>query len=402
MKKLYITLLILISVQSISKSQCSNSTELLFNFPFSNNSNDISFYSQPILDFGTVTYGTDRFGNANSCLNTTSGSVFLTNDIGGNFKCQFPISFSSWVKINSLNSRNPIFCNEDAATNISGVYVEVLPNSTINVRVGENAGANAKNYTTTGTVPTAQWFQLTVVLTSINDIKIFQNGVEMTGSYSGSGTTLAYLNVLGTAGKIGSGVNGTGTNVFLNGHMDDVKFWNVALQSFQITALYNTHVDAIVEDTVTICNGGNATVAFPFNSCDVSWSNGDNDSICNISGIALGIGTHSIYMSAFDNLNVEYTDSVVVIVQSCLSTNENELDEMISIYPNPTSNELNFNFSNGLINSVILIDITGKIIHTENFIGASGKMNIDSFTPGIYQVMINSELGTQTQKIIIE
>jgi hypothetical protein len=402
MKKIYSSLLFSFGISISAFSQCTNASDLLFDFPLNNSSADVSSYSQPVLDFGTVTYTTDRFGNSNSALNTTSGTIFLTNDVGGNFKCQFPITFSSWVKINTVNSRNPVFCNEDAGSNISGVYVEILPNSTINVRVGENFGSNAKNYTTTATVSTGQWFHLSVVLNSINDFKIYLDGTEVSGAYTGTGTALGYLNMTGTAGKIGSGVNGTGTNLFLSGAMDEVKFWNASLQQFQIDALYNSHVDALVEDTVTICEGASNQVVFPFNSCDVSWSNGDNDSICNFSGAALGLGTHSIYMTAYDDMNIAYTDSVVVIVESCLSTNENEFAEMVSIYPNPTSSQLYFNFSNELINNVVIFDITGKIIHSENFIGNNGRMNIESFASGIYHVRINSPLGTKTQKIIIE
>lgn len=402
MKKIYLVILLMAGTQNIVSSQCTTAFNQLFKFPFSNSSADISFYNQPILNFGSVTYGTDRFGNANSSLNTFSGSVFLTNDVGGNFKCQFPMTFSSWVFINTLNSRNPIFCNEDAATDISGVYVEALSNGTIKVRVGDNPGGTEMNYTTTNTVTTGQWFQLTTVLTTINDIKVYVNGVEYTGSYSGGGTSLGYLNIGGTAGKIGSGVNGTGTNVYLNGQMDDVMFWNVALQSFQITALYENHVDALVEDTVTICEGENTSVNFPFNSCDISWSNGDNDSTCNISGIALGLGTHSIFMTAYDDMNIEYTDSVVVIVQACAGIEENGENMIENIYPNPAKGMVHIGMFEPSEYRILLQDMAGKNIFEKTVSGNSTDMNVENIPAGIYLLRITSENKIQTQKLIIE
>lgn len=100
----------------------------------------LSSYNQAVLNYGSPTFTTDRHGNSTGALNTTSGTIFLSNDQSGNFKCQFPFTFSAWIKSNALGARNPIFMNEDHGSSYSGVWINLLQTGEVIASIG-NGGA---------------------------------------------------------------------------------------------------------------------------------------------------------------------------------------------------------------------------------------------------------------------
>ena len=89
---------------------------------------------------------------------------------------------------------------------------------------------------------------------------------------------------------------------------------------------------------------------------------------------------------------------------SGLATNdirENAAD--ISIYPNPTVNEMNIAVKdNTSIKHIELFDVTGKMIKMEQFNRTSSnlRMNVEGLAPGVYMVKIHTDSGIVYKKII--
>jgi len=402
MKKLY-TLFIAGTMLFANNAfaQCENATSLLVDLKMENTNADSSSYNQAVLNYGSPTFTADRHGNATGALNTTSGTIFLSNDQTGNFKCQFPFTFSAWIKSNALGARNPIFMNEDHGSSYSGVWVNLLQTGEVIASIGNGGlpGPTSRVSATTATQLVAgTWYHIAVVFNSLTDMDIYINGAPQSVTYTGSGNALYYFMVSGTAGKIGSGVNGSGTNAYFNGAIDDLRFWNVALNNVQIETLYDSHYDFISVETLSICNDNEFTNVYaPNEQCDYNWSNGGTSSANSIYGGVLGEGEHTVYASVYDDNNILFTDSVVVTVSACTGVDENENTETLSVYPNPTSNNVNietttpgyFTLSTVLGEQLMNIPVQNK-----------QTLNMEQFAPGIYFI---TELNSgKTLRLLIE
>ena len=100
----------------------------------------------------------------------------------------------------------------------------------------------------------------------------------------------------------------------------------------------------------------------------------------------------------------EVEDYTVNITTSGVGLSENDLSA-ITIYPNPSSDILNIDLSsaNEEIQSIFLVDITGKLIQTidvhEN---ALLKLNLSSFASGLYYIKISSASNTVVRQVVKE
>jgi hypothetical protein len=82
-----------------------------------------------------------------------------------------------------------------------------------------------------------------------------------------------------------------------------------------------------------------------------------------------------------------------------LSTNEPDLANQISVYPNPTTEEFSVEVPDGAeIVSIKLYDVGGKTI--EQYDNASQRINISGLEKGVYFVTINLENEIVTKKLI--
>lgn len=81
-----------------------------------------------------------------------------------------------------------------------------------------------------------------------------------------------------------------------------------------------------------------------------------------------------------------------------LSTKENILNNEFTVYPNPTNNLINISKSNIEIKNVKLIDVTGKVIYSNN---NTQPIDVRSFSKGLYILKIESQKGGVSSKKVI-
>jgi len=89
--------------------------------------------------------------------------------------------------------------------------------------------------------------------------------------------------------------------------------------------------------------------------------------------------------------------SIITIVPSVLSDNTSDLDEMITIYPNPTSGLITLEVDNP-INSIIIYDLLGKIIYSNK--NGLKEYDISELANGIYILKIEDNEGNIYSKKI--
>lgn len=86
-----------------------------------------------------------------------------------------------------------------------------------------------------------------------------------------------------------------------------------------------------------------------------------------------------------------------------LDSKEEELKNSVSIYPNPASDKITISLSQSSKESFIsLIDMTGKVVHSQNV--NTNKINIDvrGFSKGNYILTIQNQKQSHSQKILIK
>ncbi len=103
------------------------------------------------------------------------------------------------------------------------------------------------------------------------------------------------------------------------------------------------------------------------------------------------------------NLNINVNNGMVYkFSSSFVSVNEISSNFDISIYPNPVSTELRFNYNDKIVlNKIIIIDINGKIVkNITNF--HNNTIDISDLKTGVYIVKFNSNKGLVTKKIVVQ
>ncbi|WP_456376631.1 T9SS type A sorting domain-containing protein, partial [Lutibacter sp.] len=92
--------------------------------------------------------------------------------------------------------------------------------------------------------------------------------------------------------------------------------------------------------------------------------------------------------------------SFTILSTSTLSIEDENLRNAITIYPNPVSEFIDIKFSknNQTIKSIKLYSLLGKLLLTTT----QNRINVSSFTTGIYLLKINTEKGQITKKVIIQ
>ena len=83
------------------------------------------------------------------------------------------------------------------------------------------------------------------------------------------------------------------------------------------------------------------------------------------------------------------------------TTSISRLDEItFDIYPNPASDYIRIN-SNVGVESLIIRDITGRVVTEMNNISSSERIDLSGFKTGMYLVAIKNGNSVSTKKLIV-
>jgi hypothetical protein len=85
-----------------------------------------------------------------------------------------------------------------------------------------------------------------------------------------------------------------------------------------------------------------------------------------------------------------------------LSTMKAELDSSVDIYPNPVSDKVYYNSKDQEINSVQLVDLSGKVLYSANVKQQRGSIDLSTVAKGVYLVILNTESSSITKKISVK
>ncbi|MEZ4778299.1 MAG: M36 family metallopeptidase [Flavobacteriaceae bacterium] len=120
-------------------------------------------------------------------------------------------------------------------------------------------------------------------------------------------------------------------------------------------------------------------------------------------GTDVGVGVHTITMTAEDEYGNISSCSFDVTVQEILGIHSNVFDSQIQLLPNPSSgNIMLFNNSNQKLKKAVISDINGRIMTTLNLeqMNNSITFSLESYAQGIYFISIEGENASTVKRII--
>jgi len=195
-------------------------------------------------------------------------------------------------------------------------------------------------------------------------------------------------------------VKTTGSNLHIE---TDIDYYKIVLPSG-----YNYTVKPRLHDSRNSANGETYTVdaMFSYSTNGTTYSEGYDDVMPGNISVENG-GTIYFKVTPFFSgdtgtylLDVQITRSLPSNINNIESNNQ------ISIYPNPANDFVIIDFQNFSenVNRIVLCDIQGRQIYSENFTAFTKTINLPlkSISNGIYFVEIYSAKGVLTKKLIVQ
>lgn len=203
---------------------------LLIHYTFNGNAQDQSGNGYDGIVDATLTQ--DQFGNSNSAYSFNGVDEFIDLPNVSELKPSFPISYSVWVKFNSLPSYgNVMFTNNFAIDNHSGVWMQAGSNSTLTIAYGSalggTSGNNIRRKTGNTVLQTGVWYHVAGVVRGPNDMDLYINCVNDGGNYYGSSSQP--VGYTADAGSIGRKDVANSSPYYFHGVLDEFRYWNRAI-----------------------------------------------------------------------------------------------------------------------------------------------------------------------------
>jgi hypothetical protein len=240
----------------------------------------------PLQNFETVTYtgngGTQKitgYIRKGAAFNGTSSYIDLDGTLANGNTGDFSISM--WVNIPNSSSQYRLF-----ATDISPYYsklnVNIETNGKLRAAFGNGTNAEAVVYTTSTNWANGSWHHLVYTMNwngSYFDIKFYQNG-SLDSSHTTSGTSVVVLsNSKLILGGLYRQDNTTYYPTYL-GKQDQVRIFNTALDSGEVTTLYNEDYDSSTKSTTDIFGDGSGVALYELDD-DANSSNFEQAAVFN-------------------------------------------------------------------------------------------------------------------------
>jgi len=415
-------------------------------YPFNGNALDESTNSNDATLNG-VTLATDRFGNQNSAYDFDGVDDFMTvaHDNSINFDGYIEsYSFSFWVNSSSPKLSDLAFrLFEKRETGLGTEPYPVIIGGVLGTGdyssqyVVFDGNPPSTNFTSSGTEWDGAWHHIAFVVNNNSfDLKIYVDA-NLIG--------MVPLNLTASTANPSDLLIGTNYNNlnFYHGLMDDIRIYEDALTECEIFALYlEDNPTLFMSENVALCEGSDYTFPdgnqmtdinadmtytsyFPslVNGCDSAsvetnifvtlvdetvtltdltltsnvstgatyqWIDCDN----NMSAI-IGETSQSYTVVANGNYALAITQSGCTDTSSCVNIDFVGLDEinsLISVYPNPSDHIVTLEVSNDLIgNSFSVMDFAGRVILKDEIESPIEAISLGQYGTGIYYISIDNE-----------
>ena len=345
---------------------------------------------------GTSTSGTKNFGMALTIADAAPSAATLSTPADAATGIAIPTAFA-WNAVSGVGIVYDIDIATDAGfstivDNATGLTTNSYNSTGLSSATTYYWRVTARN--ACGTAPVSSTFSFETNSCSI----VMSTDVPVTISQSGTPTITSTLNFA------------------LNGTIQDVNVVNLTGQHTWIndlTVTLESPQGTVVTLWDQICGNENdfdvnfddGAAAGPLPCPPVGGGTYQPDgSLGSFNGEnANGTWTLSITDNAnFDGGSLDTWGVEICTAPIITNIEDNSLTEVISLYPNPTSNMVTINFTNPeLINNLVLMDVQGKLIYQSNNI-SNNRLEVDlsDQSKGIYMLRVESKDEVKVFKVL--
>ncbi len=121
----------------------------------------------------------------------------------------------------------------------------------------------------------------------------------------------------------------------------------------------------------------------------------------NLQGTADAVGQYQINFVATDIFGEQAQNGFIINVIKN-ETDIIDLENNISLYPNPTTGIITVQFTNVIDGNLSVVNIAGQVMTEMNINNKTVELNLSKFAKGVYFINIESETQIYREKIIIE
>lgn len=213
-------------------------SSLIAYWPFNGDATDQSGNNHDGVLEGDPTLADDRFGNPESAYYFDGDGDFV--NIGHNLRPSLPLTVSAWVNPNDLSNHGSIFRNDkfESTSVYHGIIFYYDADGVLGADIGSgipSPNARRGRISDPAVITEGNWQHVVLVIHSIDDIRLYLDGIEVEAEETGSGTNMTYsqANFDGAIGEL-IGSNSTTTD----GLIDDVCVYDRALSEYEIQSLF--------------------------------------------------------------------------------------------------------------------------------------------------------------------
>lgn len=175
------------------------------------------------------------------------------------------------------------------------------------------------------------------------------------------------------------------------------------------TSIIELHAVNAGSDKALIC-GDNTTLGAPATAVvmvaatcvsSYAWDFGDSQTatttVASTSHTYTNTGTYIVMVVASNSCGTVTKTATATCEKA--SVNEASLNNSLSLYPNPTSNDITIEVASGTtIRNVVVVDAIGKVVFQSDVYNASHQINVSHLSNGLYTAIIGTDKGNVMKK----
>jgi hypothetical protein len=400
-------------------------------YPFTGNANDSSgLGNNGTVSGATLTSGKLGIPNTAYSFDGISNSIDLANPFLGGMQNN-TFTFHTLIKFNTT-------------ANIPNIWGKTLFWGEVNFSIQNDSSIDftwANSITGNkysgirsqhGIIQNGVWYDIVMVFQGSVG-QIFLNGVPITTNLKWqdqSGTILSTTSVEATANfaedantsKIGLRYTVGSPGNYLNGVIDEFGIWNRALTPTEINALFNGNNCSISitaqpsNQNITIGTNTEFTVITSSISATYQWQtnlglgwinlsnagqyNGVTNDTLTVASTTMSNNNQNFRVIIHDGTCIDTSSAAVLTIITGVKEITNSID--FTIYPNPFTSTTTITFSEEQRNtSLKVMDVTGRLVNSEQLTGNSVKLDMSSYAKGIYFVRIEDEKKNVVMRKIV-
>lgn len=216
-----------------------------------------------------------------------------------------------------------------------------------------------------------------------------------------------------TGGTIVSGANTNEVTVDWAGNgagslnVVETNSVNLCSTTLDFAVAISSPVINIGQDT-TLCINHSFILDAPAGYASYAWSTGATTPSITVDGSQYAVASvNNFEVTVTDADGCSTIETIAVTIDACTGIPENAVNTF-SLYPNPNTGEFNLVFNESLSGSatIKIVTATGKVLFNSNVIITRNSQiesfNLSDLNSGLYFIKVETNNGTQVQKLIIK